>query len=134
MKFGVAVKGIINKDGKILVLKRAAHDDHKPGVWETVGGSMDENESPQETLKREVMEEAGIVVEIIEPFNVFSFKKDNGEFKIGITFICKYVSGQVELSEEHSEYKWIEPGEFMNFESVPSLHNEIKKYSEKYYG
>ncbi|KKP94807.1 MAG: Hydrolase, NUDIX family [Candidatus Moranbacteria bacterium GW2011_GWD2_36_12] len=133
MKFGVAVKGIVRKDGKILIVKRAESDNHRPNNWETVGGGIDENETPHEALMREVMEEAGLDVKIVEPFNVFSFKKDDGEIKIGITFLCDWINGEVVLSEEHSEHKWIEPDEFANFESVPSLHEEIKKYSEKYY-
>lgn len=132
MKFGVAVKGIIRKDGKILVVKRADGDDHRSGAWETVGGGIDENETPQEALHREIMEEAGIKVEIKEPFNVFSFKKDTGEFKIGITFVCDWLSGEVALSEEHSAYEWIEPEEFEQLESVKSLHDEINLYIEKY--
>lgn len=132
MKFGVAVKGIIRKDGKILVLKRAPDDDHKPGVWETVGGGVDEAESPQDALKREVKEEAGIEIAVKDPFNVFSFTKDTGEFKIGITFICDYVSGDIVLSHEHSEYAWINPIEFSSMESVSSLHSEIRHYAEIY--
>jgi len=132
MKFGVAVKGIIRKDGKILVVKRADHDDHKPGLWETVGGGIDEGEMPQDALKREIMEEVGINVSIKHPFNVFTFTKDNGESKIGITFLCDYINGEVALSDEHSEYKWIDPQEFSSMESIPSLHNEIKDYIEKH--
>jgi mutator protein MutT len=132
MKFGVAVKGLIRKDGKILVVKRASHDDHKPGMWETVGGGVDEGEIPQKALEREIMEEAGIKVSIKEPFNVFSFTKDNGESKIGITFLCDYESGDVVLSDEHTEYRWIESVEFSSMESVPSLHNEINDYIKKY--
>jgi 8-oxo-dGTP diphosphatase len=132
MKFGVAVKGIIRKDGKILVLKRADNDDHKPGVWETVGGGMNCEESPQEALKRETREEAGIIIDVVEPFQAFSFKKDTGEYKVGITFICDYVSGEIKLSDEHFEYKWIEPQEFENMESVISIHNEIKEYIKRY--
>lgn len=78
------------------------------------------------------MEEAGIRVSISEPFNVFSFTKDDGEVKIGITFVCDWISGDVVLSEEHSDHKWIEPQEFMCLESVPSLHQEINLYIEKY--
>jgi 8-oxo-dGTP diphosphatase len=132
MKFGVAVKGIIRKDGKILIVKRSICDAHRPCAWETVGGGIDENESPYEALEREIMEEAGIEVIIQEPFNVFHFKKDDGEYRIGITFICDWVSGEIVLSEEHSEHKWIHPTEFAQFESVPSLHDEIKQYCEKY--
>lgn len=133
MKFGVAVKGIIRKDGKILVVKRAAHDDHRPGAWETVGGGIDENETPKEALEREIMEEAGIRVAVKDPFNVFCFKKDDGEIKIGITFVCDWIAGEVVLSEEHSEFEWIKAQEFAQLESVQSLHDEINSYAKKYH-
>ena len=131
MQYFLAVKGIIRRnDGKILVLKRSDKDDHKPGVWETVGGGMDREESPQEALVREISEETGLSISISSPFNVFAFKKDTGEFKIGITFLCEYLSGETMLSDEHSEYRWIEPKEFSEMESVPSLHEEIARYAE----
>lgn len=131
MQYFLAVKGIIRRnDGKILVLKRSDKDDHKPGVWETVGGGMDKEESPQEALVREISEETGLSISISSPFNVFTFKKDTGEFKIGITFLCEYLSGEIMLSDEHSEYRWIEPKEFSEMESVPSFHEEIARYAE----
>ena len=131
MQYFLAVKGIIRRsDGKMLVLKRSAKDDHKPSVWETVGGGMDREETPQEALMREIQEETGLAVRVDMPFNVFSFKKDTGEFKVGITFLCEYLSGEVVLSDEHSEYRWIDPKEFADLESVPSLHAEIARYAE----
>ncbi len=131
MQYFLAVKGIIRRnDGKILVLKRSEKDDHKPGVWETVGGGMDKEESPQEALLREISEETGLMANVSGPFNVFTFKKDTGEFKVGITFLCEYLSGEVMLSDEHSEYRWIQPKEFSEMESVSSLHEEIARYIE----
>ncbi len=132
MKFNVAVKGIIRKGPKILVVKRSDSDDHKPGVWETVGGGMDEKTTPQKALEKEIKEEVNLKVKIGDPFNVFFFKKDTGEYKVGITFICNYVSGKVELSHEHSDYKWIKPEEFNELKSLPSLRKEISNYSKKY--
>lgn len=131
MQYCIAVKGIIRReDGKVLVLKRSDKDDHKPGVWETVGGGMDKEESPQEALLREISEETGLVVSVGSPFNVFTFKKETGEFKVGITFLCQYVSGDVTLSDEHTEYAWIEPKEFSEMRSVSSLYEEIARYAE----
>lgn len=131
MQYYLAVKGIIKRaDGKILVLKRSEHDDHKPNVWETPGGGMDTEESPQEALKREIIEETDLSVTVTKPFNVFTFKKDTGEFKVGITFICEHQNGEVVLSSEHSEFRWIEAEEFAQMVSVPSLHEEIAKYSQ----
>lgn len=133
MQFYLAVKGIIrNTEGKILVLRRSDEDDHKPGVWETPGGGIDHEQAPQEALTREILEETGLSVRVKEPFNVFTFRKDTGEFKVGITFLCDWVSGDVELSHEHSEYRWIDAREFATLESVPSLHEEIATYAKKY--
>jgi 8-oxo-dGTP diphosphatase len=130
MQYFLAVKGIIRRDdGKILVLKRSNKDDHKPGVWETVGGGMDREETPQEALAREIREETGLTVKVGRPFNVFTFKKDTGEYKVGITFLCDFTGGEVVLSDEHSEYAWINPEEFASLESVPSLHEEIARYA-----
>jgi 8-oxo-dGTP diphosphatase len=133
MQFYLAVKGIIrNTEGKILVLKRSETDDHKPGVWETPGGGMDQEESPQEALRREITEETGLGVTVQEPFNVFTFHKDTGEFKVGMTFLCDMVEGEVILSDEHSEYRWIQASMFKDLKSIPSLYQEIADYAKKY--
>lgn len=89
-------------------------------------------ESPQESLRREIKEEVDLQIEVNEPFNVFTFTKDTGEFKVGITFICDYIAGEIKLSQEHSEYKWIKPKEFKNLESIASLYDEIDRYAKKY--
>jgi len=123
----------VRKDDEILILKRSDSDMHKPGVWETPGGSMDEEVFPQEELQREIKEETNLDVIVKEPFNVFTFMRDDTkEFKIGITFLCDYVSGELELSPEHEEYKWIQPEEFGNYKSIKSLYDEIEKYGKKY--
>jgi len=130
MEYHLTVKGIIHRgDGKILVLKRNNRDDHKPGIWETVGGGMDQKETPQKELVREILEETGLTIEVETPFNVFTFIRDTGEFKVGITFLCKYIDGEVVLSDEHSEYRWIDPKEFSQLESIPSLYEEIARYA-----
>lgn len=39
MKLNLTIKGIIRRGGgKILIVKRSASDNHRPGIWETVGG------------------------------------------------------------------------------------------------
>lgn len=132
MKYCVAVKGIIEKNDKILIVKRSDQENHRPGVWETVGGRMDHLIAPEEELKREIAEEVGLVVDVGVPFNIFSFVRDAGEFVVGITYICKYISGQVILSEEHADYRWIDPMSFADFESVDSLKKEIAQYIDRY--
>jgi 8-oxo-dGTP diphosphatase len=133
MHYKVGVKGIVRRaGGDILIVKRSDKDDYLPSIWETVGGGMDDELVPQEALKREIKEEAGIEVKVGEPFNVFPIIKDNGEKKIGITFLCEYLGGDIVLSDEHSEYKWINPATFKQYKSIPSLYIEIANYSNRY--
>ncbi|MDO8593006.1 MAG: NUDIX domain-containing protein [bacterium] len=135
MKHKLAAKGIIRRgDGKILIVKRSAEDDHQPGMWETAGGAVEKGASPQAALTREIREETGLEVEVGEPFNVFTFAKANGDKKIGITFICDYLSGEVKLSEEHSDWRWIDPFDFKKFDSIQPLYNEISGYANKFSG
>lgn len=54
---------IIEKDGKILIARRAA-DQKLAGKWEFPGGKVEEGESPEECLKRELEEEFGIQDEV----------------------------------------------------------------------
>jgi 8-oxo-dGTP pyrophosphatase MutT (NUDIX family) len=65
---------------------------------------------------------------------VFAFTNDSGEYKIGMTFVCEYRGGEVRLSEEHSDYRWINAQEFKQFESTPALYDEIITYANKFSG
>jgi len=129
----IAVKGIIrNNDDKILLIKRSKQDSFCPGYWETVGGGMKEKENPQSGLLREIKEETGLSVKVREPFNVFTFENEKKEFKVGITFICDYENGEVDLSEEHIEYRWIDPLDIKKYKTSDGLLNEIVMYANKY--
>lgn len=50
---------------------------------------------------------------------------------IGITMLADYISGEVKLSEEHTEYKWISPKEFEKLDANSSLKKEIAKYAAR---
>ncbi len=134
MKYKIAVKGIIRREGgDILIIRRSNVDSFNSGIWETVGGGMDESDAtPQEALRREIREEVGLEVKVREPFNVFTFINNEGETKIGITFVCDLIEGEVILSQEHSEFKWINPSNFYKEESIESLHREIGNYASRF--
>ena len=53
-----------NKEkNKVLIGRRAPHE-RAPGLWEFPGGKMEQGETPEECLKRELMEELGIKADI----------------------------------------------------------------------
>jgi 8-oxo-dGTP diphosphatase len=106
--FRVAAKAFIVKDGKLLVIKRRPNDVHKPGQWDIPGGRMEPGENPIEGLIREVREEASITIQTVMPFDVHHFTRDDGQVITMIIFLCTHTDGDIQLSEEHTEYKWVD--------------------------
>lgn len=92
--FRIGVGAIICQGDKILLGLRGskARDNHIK--WELLGGLLEYGESPDEAIKREVREEAGIDVEplvIIGSNN--KIVEESREQWVGFTFECKYLKG-----------------------------------------
>ncbi len=64
----LVVAGIIEKGGKLLVAQRKEDCAREALKWEFPGGKVEYGESPQDSLKREIMEELGLEIEVGEPF------------------------------------------------------------------
>jgi len=65
----VSVGIIRNAQHKILITQRAV-DSHMAGFWEFPGGKIEPEETPQSALKRELLEEIGIIIEQMSLFKV----------------------------------------------------------------
>jgi 8-oxo-dGTP diphosphatase len=59
MKLYPALKAIVERDGKFLLLKRSEAEDVRKGEWDIPGGAIEFGEDPIEALRREVKEECG---------------------------------------------------------------------------
>lgn len=107
-RFLVAVSALIERDGAVLLLRRGVHRDQGPGEWEPVSGRLEAGETPENALSREVREETGLQVEIGRPFDTYHIYRGAAQEElIGITYHCRYVSGDVELSPEHDAWRWV---------------------------
>jgi 8-oxo-dGTP diphosphatase len=104
----VAVKALIIRDGKILIIKRSSKEDVYKNEWDLPGGKLEFGEHPIDGLKREVKEETGLEIEVIKPISVWTFFKNDGKTQvIGITFLAKPISDEIKLSKEHVDSKWV---------------------------
>ncbi len=127
--FNVAIEAVIIKDGKILITQRSFERDHLPGEWEILTGRVNQNESLEDAAKREVKEEVGLEIEIIQPFNTFHFYrgKERAEH-LGVSFICRYVSGDIVLDKnEQIDYKWATPEEAERIITHEGILDSIRK-------
>lgn len=106
---------LLAPEQKFLLVQRAPKDDSLPGFWELPSGGIDEGETIEETLVREVKEEAGVDISAY-PFEKvdeeqYSFKKENGDIKdvTETTFLVKLNSTpEVKLSDEHVNFQWVD--------------------------
>lgn len=67
-------------------------------------------ENPFDGVRRETKEETGLDVEILLPFAVNHFVRDDGQRITMIIFFCRALTGNVTLSRVHSEYRWFDLG------------------------
>ena len=116
-----AVKALIEKDGKFLVVKMTVIDKE---LWDLPGGKVEFGESPYETLHREVKEETNLEVEINKTLGMFwFFRKKDGHQVVCNTFLCKPKHDNIDLTknvtkESINEFRWVTKEEFLsnNFE------------------
>ncbi len=97
--FYVGLAGLVEKNGKFLVLKRSAEKDYAPASWEPVTGRLEEEEDPRDGVLREIGEETSIKAQVVIPIDTWSFYRGGKEFSmVFIVFWCKHVEGDVELT------------------------------------
>jgi 8-oxo-dGTP diphosphatase len=100
---------ILDRNGKVLACRRAA-DRHLGGLWEFPGGKVEDGESPEKALARELLEELGISVEVggkMDPVVEWT----DGDVSIRLTaFWCGIIEGQP-VALEHEEIRWCETEE-----------------------
>lgn len=111
----IVSSALIEKEGKFLIIQRATHDT-RPGTWETPGGGLDWGEDPEVGVKREVKEECGLEVTVVEPMKILSWTNERDGMqthKIQLVYRCalSHPDQEVVLSTEHSAYKWVDESE-----------------------
>jgi len=108
------------QDGRWLMHRRPANKQHG-GLWEFPGGKVEEGETPQEALVREVSEELGIAVEPAElkPLGFAQSDQTNRENPIVILLyrIENWVGDAQAL--EGGEVDWFNPSEIQNLDKPP---------------
>ena len=103
---------IIERDGLVLAVQRSATMS-LPLKWEFPGGKIDGNESHEDCLRRELLEELGLRAAIRRSLPPSSYQYPT----FGITlypFICSIESGEPEL-REHSVLRWLPVRNFIHW-------------------
>jgi len=120
MELQVGVKILLeNEDGKFLVIKRNLEKyPEAKNHWDIVGGRIDPGTPLLDNLKREVMEETGLEI-FGEPKLITAQDILKSKHVVRLTYVGEG-SGEVRLSEEHTDFKWLTLEEISNLESLDS--------------
>ena len=121
------VTSFIKNDDKILILKRSDKVKSMKCLWAGISGIIEKDDmSPLARAKIEIFEETGIREEEIEllkevkQMKILSQQYKNHEWNI-FPFLFNAKNPKIKLNWENSEFKWIEPNEIKNYETVPEL-------------
>ncbi|RLU96856.1 DNA mismatch repair protein MutT [Streptomyces griseocarneus] len=96
---------ITDSDGKVLLLHRQA-DDYLGGLWELPSGGVDPGESLVAALRREVVEETGLVVTAVGDYlGHFDYRSGSGRKTRQHNFAAT-VTGEVVVLTEHDAHLW----------------------------
>lgn len=128
--FQYCQKIVVFNNDKVLLCKRKGEADYD-GVYSFIGGKMEiTDQSILSGLKREKDEEVGFdfKIKIYKEFsNNVLYKKVNGKQMILPHYYAEYVSGDILLNEEYSDYKWVKISELETFEPiVPNVVEKVK--------
>jgi 8-oxo-dGTP diphosphatase len=111
------------QDGKLLVVRRVAHDDFLAGEWELPGGGVDAGESIEQGAVRELKEETNLDVEkMIGTFEGFDYTTPKKPKVRQINFKVSVKPGDISLTE-HDMYKWITVDEIKELKTNDVMQN-----------
>ena len=110
------VAAAIEKDGLIFCAQRP-EGKSLGGFWEFPGGKLENGETPEEALIREIKEEFDSEIEVISFLNEASYEYDFGIVTME-TYLSKLVSGELKLLE-HQDSKWLPIEELSELEWAP---------------
>lgn len=96
---------VLDDEGRVLLARRAVEPGD--GLWDLLGGFIEEGEDPLSALCREIEEETALEVEPGEFLGGFPDRYgDGGVHTLNFYWTARIVAGELELDEELREVRW----------------------------
>ena len=121
-------QGILVRNGSIFLVRRSAKKERHAGEWNFPGGGIEEGETPEQALKREMFEELGII-----PTSYKLLKKivdEEGGLHCHYLFLVTGWTGKIKLDWEAEESAWLAVKEALKLE-LPKKEFYEKELQEK---
>ena len=132
MKIIKVVAAILQKEDKILIARKKQG---KPlaGYFEFPGGKIQEGETPEESLIRELMEEMNIKIAVKEYIGESIYDYGNDKVISLLGYTAEIIDGEIKLSD-HDRYEWVTLEQINNYKIAPADIPLINKLKWNYFG
>lgn len=127
MKTVRVVAAVIRKDNKIFATQRG-YGEFKDG-WEFPGGKIEDGETPEQALAREIKEELDTEIEVGKLIDTIEY--DYPKFHLSMDcFWCEIMQGGLEL-KEHEAARWLSKEELYSVDWLPADVGVVEKIKKE---
>ena len=110
----IKVAAAIIRQNQRMLLTRRRPDSYLPGLWEFPGGKVERGESFTDALHRELREELGIEVEVIDEFHTVTHRYPDRSVELHF-FNCTIVHGEPRAIEV-AEFRWVNSSDLLSYD------------------
>lgn len=110
---------IIENDQGLILIARLRKGKSQEGLWEFPGGKLEEGESPELCLIRELREEMNIEIEPYEFFGVNDHWYGSVHIHL-IAYKARYMNGEKIVLVDHDEVRWVQREELQEYSFAPA--------------
>ncbi len=118
--------GVLLHDGKVFIQQRL-DEDIWGGLWEFPGGSIERDETPEETVVREFEEETGFEVKLEKKITTAIHHYTRYKVTLHGYFCRLEQADQLPALTSAQDYRWVEPKE-LDLYGFPSGHRKLINY------
>jgi 8-oxo-dGTP pyrophosphatase MutT (NUDIX family) len=125
-RFPVSVKGVVIRDGKVILVRNERDE------WELPGGKLELSESPEQCLAREIAEELRLAIDPETILDSWIYTIAPGVHVLVLTYGCSEpFKGEAVLSDEHMELRWFPLDEVDGLRMPEGYKKSIRSWSTR---
>ena len=130
----VAVAAAVLDDDRLLLVRRAGEPGR--GKWSIPGGVVRLGERLREAVVREVLEETGLLVEVLDLLDVVEVIKRDEEGRVKfhyviVDYVARPLSGQLRAASDALEARWVKLDEALSLDITNALRRLLEKHADR---
>ncbi len=130
----VGVAAIVLRDGQVLLVQRGREPAR--GLWGLPGGMLELGETLAEGVRREVLEECGVEIEVGPLVGVFEPRQRDNEgllryHYVVLDYLAYYVSGELQAADDAADACWVGLDELDRLPMLAETRSMIRSAAER---